>query len=313
MSRVHIVLRTANERTIKAAHAAAAAQVGAENVTRIAERPFAAALRHTFEIGVEKACDWTYGLDADVLLRPGAVDALLAEAYAAGPDIFAIEGQVADRLLGQVRYAGNHLYRTDALPEALRIGAFDANALRPERQVKEQMIAQGRRLVIANAVVGLHDHEQSYADIFRKAYVHAAKFRTELDAYARAWWHRVGAIEPDLRVASWGPPIHDAHGRAVRIDRSRFPDTIDLILALEGLIEKPPLGPVPPERIEAMIADFAPPPEYAAFRAFCDLYDRGPVGRARALILRHGLTGVPRHLAGRGLRALAARLDPPAR
>jgi hypothetical protein len=308
---VQVVLRCAGERTEAAARALLEAE-GAP-VEAIREVPFAGALRRGLEIGAESGADWTWCVDADVLIRPGALAALRAEAEAV-PDRFVTCGRVVDRLMGQVRYAGNHLYRTSLIPEALSRG-IDSDVLRPENDLMRRMAAAGRSNAVAEAVVGLHGHDQWLADAFRTGYLFAAKFRMEVDAYALAYWRRAGAApgSEDLRVASWAPAMHDAitaAGPKAGTDRRAFPDRIGDLLHLGGLQERPPLGMIDGTEVAHRVEAFRPPPEFQAFRDFSDLHAAGGMGRLRALALRHqGWAGAAAHLGGRAAGALAARLD----
>ena len=118
---VFVVIRGAGERTEAAARAMACAEVGAGAVATVREVPFAAAhCAAASRLGAEAGRRWTLCLDADVLLRPGAIaEARCRRRGGAGEAAFGVTGTVADKLLGHVRAAGQHLYRTALLHEAL--------------------------------------------------------------------------------------------------------------------------------------------------------------------------------------------------
>ena len=253
MSDVFVVVRAAGERTEAAARALAEAEVGADAVATVREVPFAAALRRALELGAEAGRRWTLCLDADVLLRPGGVARLVAaaEAEAAREPLFGVSGTVADKLLGHVRAAGQHLYLTELIPVALRDGAFDPRKRRPESHLKRLMREAGHRWINLEVPIGLHDFEQSYADIFRKVFVHTRKHDRFMNTAARLW-RRLSAEDPDYRVALVSKAIAEAiteteperrrRDENVAIDRSLFPESVEPVLLPMNLAEKPPLG-----------------------------------------------------------------------
>ena len=270
---VFVAIRAAGERTEALAHALAAAEVGPDRVTLLHEVPFATAIRAGFERGVASGAAWTLCLDADVLLRPGAVADLLTQARHLDPGMFGVSGVVADPLMGRQRVAGQHLYRTDLLRTALSTASFDPSQRRPESHVKRQMLAAGHAWHRSDVVMGLHDAEQFYADIFRKVVVHTRKHEKAMPI-ARRIWARTAATEPDARVAFWSmeaperigpvPPPKGAGARAVSIDRRQFPDRIDGFLGLVGLTEKPPLSAdaMRPADVSARLAAFVEAEEW---------------------------------------------------
>ncbi len=275
------VVRAAGERTEAACARLATLEAGEDHVALIREVPFAKALRRGFEVGVDAGRAWTLCLDADVLLRPGAIAALVAaaeESQAREPGLFEIEGRVADKLLGQLRPAGVHLYHTALLPEALAEAEFDAKKRRPETRVKKQMAARGHRHEHVALVSGLHDHEQFHRDIFRKVFTHARK-HDRFMRYAQAYWKRVAKDDDDFRVALLSYRLSAAinettdlaavpENELVSIDMRRFPANLDAILVPAGLAEKPPLDPASmgPDDVEAALAAFEEAQEFIRAR-----------------------------------------------
>jgi hypothetical protein len=321
-----IVVRAAGERTEAACAALAASEVGPDRVRTIREVPFAAAIRRGFEIGVEAGADWTLCLDADVLLAPGAIAALCAEAEAERlrGERFAYEGLVADKLMGHVRSAGVHLYRTEHLPRALAEAEFNPRRRRPESYVKLRMRKLGLSTARMQAVTGLHDHEQYYRDIFRKVFTHTRK-HARFMAFAPAFWRREADADPDLRAAWLSWRLSDAVNELtnfdempdtenVAIDIRAFPDDIGAILKPAGLEEKAPLGAgdIAPETVAARLDAFAPAPEYLRERPRLAAItaSAGHLGRARAYVAGYGVGGTARALTGRALMAAARRVDP---
>lgn len=248
---VFVVIRAAGERTEALCRRLLRAELPEAQIALIREVPFATAVRRSFELGVAAGREWTLCVDADVLLRPGAIVDLMAAAESLPDTAFGVCGRVADPLLGQWRVAGQHLYRTKWLGKALELARFDPEQRRPETHVKRQMKARGHDWRDVDVAIGLHDAEQSYADIFRKVVVHTRKHERFM-GYARRFWDRVCAEDPDLRVALWAldaperiadiPPPPGDGGRNVQIDRRQFPDRIDGFLGRIGLREKDSLA-----------------------------------------------------------------------
>ena len=279
-----VVIREAGERTAAAARAICEAQVGPDRVATVSEVPFAAALRRGLEVGAEAGRRWTLCLDADVLLAPGAVGLLVAEGERAATDDPAelgVSGIVADVLLGQLRHAGNHLYRTEYLARALERGVFDPAKRRPETVLKKTLARAGHGWTNRDtAPIGLHDAEQSFRDIFRKVYVHSRKHERFM-AYAERFWHRRAAEDLDARVALWSltitrliSPYAERPGsradESVAIDTRRFADNFDALLVPAAMTEKPPLDPTAFDagEVARRLASFREAPEYAADAPF---------------------------------------------
>jgi len=199
-SNVTAVIRSVGERTERLCRALLASQVPEGNIHRVCASPFTEALRRTFQVAVEAGRPWTFVVDADVLVRPGALRELLAQAVAAGDSLFEIEGRVLDKFLDSPREAGNHLYRTAFMPAALDLIPGPFEELRPETSVKGAMRARGYECRVLETVVGLHDFEQSYRDIYRKCFVqgkkHAGRVRTLVPL-----WEYLAADDADFTVA----------------------------------------------------------------------------------------------------------------
>lgn len=191
---VTVVVRSVGERTEDLCRSRLEAEWG-RTVRVVRERPFAAAVRAAFEIGLAEARTWTLCVDADVLVARGAIGELWAEARTLPAGAVEIQGRVADRFFGCVRPAGNHLYRTAALRAASRALAATADSLRPEHGLLQRLAAEGGSWHQSRRVVGLHDFGQAPEDVFRKAFVQARK-HGELVVPLAAMWRR-RATEPD--------------------------------------------------------------------------------------------------------------------
>jgi hypothetical protein len=124
--------------------------------------------------------EWTITLDADVLLCNNAIERLLEQAQQMPSHFVQLEGLIYDKILGAYRRAGHRVYRTELLTGALRQIPEPGNQLRPESFAIGQMRRLGHPSRYVSCVVGLHDFEQSYCDLYRKAMVHSGKHPSRL-------------------------------------------------------------------------------------------------------------------------------------
>jgi len=173
---ITIIIRSVGERTEAACRAAILRHgIDPSQVILVREAPFSRAMRVGYQAGVDAGRPWTFCIDADVILRPGAIAAMLSHAQRQKPNVFEIQGFVLDKLFISLREAGNHLFRTASLPELIACIPEEGSALRPESTAMQGMVRKGHRWVNVPYVVGLHDFEQSNQDIFRKSFTHAQK------------------------------------------------------------------------------------------------------------------------------------------
>lgn len=263
---VTVIVRAAGERTVDACCAILAQQVPSANIVTLCEAPFVRAVQRTFEIGIAENRPWTLVIDADVLLRPDAVSTLLNWGIEAADHVFEVQGMVLDKLMGGPRAAGNHLFRTSLLPQALEHARSDgaANSLRPETYVMRRMEEAGHPWVQQETVLGLHDYEQAYRDIYRTAFVHAHKHGHQLP-YLVSLWQRLAPVDADYQVALWGAEEGRAHQGEIQIDvrqfsQQRIQQRLDAVgLSEKNVLDSEHFDTCAPERI---VDEFQPPPEY---------------------------------------------------
>jgi hypothetical protein len=280
-----VVVRTAGERTVETSLQLLSAQLAGRPVVVVDERPFEAALRRSYEVGIERGASWTMTLDGDVLLREGAVAALLAEAQRMPTHYFQIEGRIFDKMTGTYRQAGHRIYRTALLPRALACIPPTGAAIRPEYTALQEMGRVGYPSRRVSLVVGLHDFEQYYRDIYRKAFVHARKHRERVPAMVERCLTGLSS-DPDFRIILKG--LYDGITRCddVSIDTRRFETLLPPTWLAEcGLSEKAPMSPGEASRgfagaFNTTVAE-NPPPRF-------DTIDEPPPHRSAAKAFREG-------------------------
>jgi hypothetical protein len=277
-------------------------------VTIVNEVPFESALRKTFTTGIESGAKWTLALDADVLVRPGGLAALIRDAETMPCESAQVGGLVFDKITGLFRQAGNRVYRTTLLPIALACVPPTGSEPTPEFFVARVLGSKGHAAIKSDVVVGLHDFEQSFADLYRKAMLHSAKHRRLIAEMITLCAER-GERDPDYRVilkALWDGlsvghvPTVDARNHAAEGERA--------IQSL-GLVEKPPL-------------DWASPTQNTA-EAFSSLEERHSsrlaaahprlrnriIGAIRRRFDRHGPVKGLAACLGAALRGVGSWLD----
>jgi hypothetical protein len=234
------VIRCAGERTVDTCRMLLEEQVPPSQVFVAGEYPFEATLRRTYEIGLESNARWLMSLDADVLLRRGGVACLLAEAERMPRHAFQIEGLVFDKLTGTLRRAGQRIYRVELLPHALDLIPGEGMEIRPEMATLEKMEAEGFPSLRAGVALGVHDFEQFYRDLYRKAFLHAHKHVIWLSPFVERW--RTGATtDVDFVVALRGLADGLSSPKTSGVDARAYAARASAALDQLGLTEKRPL------------------------------------------------------------------------
>lgn len=236
---VCVVIRSVKERTEELCKKLIVEQgVPESQVFIVHEVPFAASMRKGFELGIESNCQWTYCIDADVLLRPGSMAQMLEAAQRADGMTCELQGVVYDKFFGGARPAGNHFYRTSLLKEAVKRIPEEGVNVRPEYHTLQAMKQDGFNWCDLNIPVGLHDSEQYYRDIYRKCFVQAHKHAYLAEMFLGNWKARLEG-DPDMRVALAGFSDGIKHAGGVRIDitQTYYSDNFQRL----GVDEKGPL------------------------------------------------------------------------
>lgn len=263
---VTVIIRSVGERTESLCRQLVLQQVPEENVRIVSNTPFSATLKDSFNEGIESRLKWTLCVDADVLLCPEAIGRLVAMAEKTGDGVCEIQGLILDKFFGGSRHGGPHLYRTSLLPKALDLIPGEGTDLRPEYYTLQAMKASGHPWVRKSEVLGVHDFEQYYCDIYRKCFVQAHKHDYLAELFIR-YWRRMAREDSDFKAALIGFAAGIAETGNVRIDASNFTEDIGKILNKYGLAEKPELAPgkIAPEEIGKIISGWAEPEEYAKY------------------------------------------------
>jgi hypothetical protein len=262
-SEVAVVLRAIDERTVDASRQLILSACPGVDIYQVTRCPFSEALRESFELGIASGRLWTVTIDGDVLPRADAISRLVAMAARLPSEVFLCQGLILDKLFGCPRQAGLHLYRTELLAEAL--GEFSdelERQLRPEFYILSRMKERGFRVeVLRDTVLGLHDYEQFYRDIYRKSFIHAKKHSRCVHLLA-PHWKRLAEHDPDYQIALLGARAGDAFPWDLPIDLRVLPTEITPLLACLELSEKELLAAHewPASRVEDTLLSHQPWP-----------------------------------------------------
>ncbi len=280
-----VVVRTAGERTAAICRALLLRQLPAGHLHLVDERPLEAALRRCYQIGIDSGAEWMMTVDADVLGRAGAVPDLLRRAIRMPQRYVQVEGRIRDKLRGGYREAGHRVYRTRYLSRALAALPRDGAEIRPEFATLERLSRQGYPSLKCGIRFGIHDYEQYYRDLYRKAFVHGQKHpHWTLEVLPR--WKAQADHDPDFAIAMRGYCDGLQSATPARIDARRYADDAARAMHQLGLAEKAPLDDDPEtlaaiEALQAVVLatapDDEPAPAGARLRA---LYRRFGVARA---------------------------------
>jgi hypothetical protein len=247
------------ERTEHACRELLLQQVENGNIFVANNAPFSATLADSYRIGIERGRPWTLCIDADVLVTSGAVRRLVEAASRADATVCEIQGLVLDKFFGVRRPAGNHLYRTSLLPKALDLIPREGTDIRPEHHTLNRMAAEGHPWNQTSLVVGVHDFEQSYRDIFRKCYVHARKHLGLVHPLVE-YWRTMASHDGDFRMALKGLAAGIADIGEARVDVRRDCGFSKWVSATEEPEKETLLAEqITPEQVDHILASWPTP------------------------------------------------------
>lgn len=256
------VIRSVEERTTDLCEQLVRQIAPPDQVVVIHERPFSAALHKGFELGATSELKWTVCIDADVLIHAEGIVKLLEVAETVDERIFYVQGLTLDKLIPIKRPPGNGIYRNALMRKAKQFVPQEGTSLRPETTTMRGMIASGHLMYRTNMVVGLHDFEQSYEDIYRKSFLHARKHANVLPL-VEAYWKAHQATDRDFEVALLGSTVGKTYGDTVYVDKRFQQEEWQILRQMKSISEKLPLDhhAYPPSRIREVVETFVTDPE----------------------------------------------------
>lgn len=265
-----VIIRSSGERTENLCGALLARQVKEQNIfTLKGIQPFTKTLRCMFEIGLDAGLPWTIAVDADLLPAPGAISKIIEIAENHPDNVFEVNAQMMDKLTCGPRDGGLHLFRTSFLEKAFQQIAFEGFTMRPETFVINRMRSLGYPRVKDPHLLVLHDYEQYYRDIYRKAFFHGKKHSVFIEKSLLPLWKALAMHDDDYRVALWGYRASQISETVTGSNVALFGEEIDVLLRASDLQEKeePAGNAIDSSAIFKTLSSFQPTDEYLKFHA----------------------------------------------
>ena len=236
-----IIIRSSDERTTDFCKFLIKQQIPYNNIFLIKKSPFSAAIKEGFELGIKNERKWTLCIDADVLVTQNGITQLVENAEKSTENIFEVQGLVLDKFFPIKRPAGNHLYRTSLMEKALFHIPEEGTSLRPESDMLNRMAENGHPWKQTGILIGTHDFEQNYNDIYRKCFLQAHKHK-HLLREAESYWSSIKKSDMDFQVALWGALSGKIYNGTVLIDKNFLATEAKDALAIMGVKEKKPIA-----------------------------------------------------------------------
>jgi hypothetical protein len=233
-----VIIRTSGERTAGLCKCIVEKQISSENIHLINSSPFTEALRESIDYAISKGRKWSLMLDADVLILPGVLNDLTNYADKMGDGYFFFAGKIIDKFLPSPRIAGNHLYRTEYLSFAKQFIPNPYQEIRPESFMIKKVQEKGLLWKSVDYLVGFHDFEQYYRDIYRKSFIHSKKHYSQT-RNCLSYWRDLSNVDEDFLVALKGFMDGMSYKGKVSIDtESEFLLPLNASLKRLGVNEK---------------------------------------------------------------------------
>ncbi|MCH6236513.1 hypothetical protein [Cognataquiflexum rubidum] len=252
LSNVIVVVRSAGERTIEPCRNLLLELFPTSDVQLISEVPFSKAVEKSFKLGINSGKEWLACIDADVLISKEQTIKFFEFAFNSPPDLFCIQSLILDKFFPIKRPSGIHLYRTKLCEKAIKFIPKEGLSLRPESFLKREMAILGYPTQQSNVVVGIHDFEQYYADIYRKCFLQAHKHKSYIKPALEIWRSRK-EFDMDYQIAIYGATAGSLYADEVLVDKRFLEDEAVEILNLKGIEEKEALDPITNDEISNII------------------------------------------------------------
>lgn len=234
---VHVIVRSASERTAAYCCAQLVNQTSLQRVERVESAPFWSTLKEGWQRGLLSGAEWILSVDADVIPAPDVVARIQPLIEKANARVGVITCMVQDKLFGGGRYQGIRIYRRIAIDDLLAVMPPKGSDVRPETAAINRAVERGWVEQRVPVLLGLHDYEQYYRDIYRKAFLHMQKHCYIAARFLPAWKQQA-ARDPDFRIALAGAGDALYEMTEVDCDTTHRAYRPDAALQRTGLTEK---------------------------------------------------------------------------
>lgn len=237
-----VVIRSARERTRDVCKQIILNELPEQDLKIIELTPFEEALRESYRVGIKSKKEWLVTIDADVLPKKEFLSEISSLTQKVPDDLFAFKPMIYDKILIKHRLAGLRVYRTKFLRKAYEFIPLNGEQIRPEEYTVSKMEKEGYKTKIFEYVGGLHDFEQYYRDIYRKAFFHSTKHVAQVAELMDEW--KMHSFEDlDYKVMVKGAIDGLLSEKKPKADLRFFEKMSRKALEELGLEEKEPLDP----------------------------------------------------------------------
>ncbi len=147
--------------------------------------------------------EWLLVCDGDLLIDKQAISKFISETLRRADTVHHAQGFILDRLYGSVRKGGPRLYRCSEMPTLKKSIPPAGTSPRPESAMIRAHPSNNDGSIQLPYVVALHDFEQFYKDIYRKAFAHGQK-HAEWAGTCLPMWKEMFLVDCDFRIAARG-------------------------------------------------------------------------------------------------------------
>ena len=234
---ITVIIRSVGERTEQACYNLLKNFFHEEQIVIVRATPFSESIRQSFKIAIDRALPWTLCIDADVLVDIEQLPALIQKAIQTDDNVLQVQGLVLDKFIPVIRPAGNHLYRTALMGKALEFIPEEGTSLRPETDMLNEMSKQGYPWLQCDVLVGIHDFEQYYEDIYRKCFLQAHK-HSYLIPLIEPYWIEKSSEDLDFKIAVMALNSGKIFSEKVFVDKKFLNVQAMEVLKMEHIQEK---------------------------------------------------------------------------
>lgn len=283
-----IVIRSSGERTLNFCREIVLEQISNGELHEVEISPFKAALEKSYDLALESKKTWLVTVDADMILTQNAIPILVSEAEKMPANYVQLQGRIFDKITGMERKAGPRIYRISLLKQLLDLSRTLPDNIRPENHIITEIGKIGLPSRYINRVTCIHDFEQSYRDLYRKAYVHARKHKELIPQIVE---NCVRQMDKDSDYKVILKAIYDGitESMEIAIDTRLFEDKSKIALTELGMEEKNDLNDDDKRSIQNLVGNYVKSGQSKDKTEYYDKPAKNKLNSYKEKIKRNGL------------------------